>query len=131
MADEAQRTDPVESLARWMKVFAIAAALAVLALVATIAITRTQLADQRSHDEKDRIERSVGSCKQQNATFIHDHNAFVRKEQANWRLIASALHDPESKKFALDLAESYAENIIPRRDCSPAGIEKYLRELNG
>lgn len=141
MTDPVVIGDPFRSVVRWMKVFAAATVVAGIALVGTIVITRAQLNERHDQDEKDRIERSVGSCKQQNATFIHDHNALARKDKANWNGIASLISsmsshpdDPQTKAFIASLravADSYDENIIPLRTCTAAGIEKYNRELLG
>jgi hypothetical protein len=95
--------------------------------------------EQRAQDEKDRIERSVGSCKQQNASFIADHNQLAAKDKANWSAIASLIEQlsrqpqsPQSHQFIdaiRSVAESYDENIIPVRDCTPKGIDAYQRGL--
>lgn len=119
----------VTALFRLFKAFALGSMLALLAVVIGIFVVFNVSRDARERDERDRIERSVGSCRQQNATFIHDHNELVRKNQQTLRLFREGIDRPEAKEFLGELIDSYEQNIIPARDCTPAGIEAYVREL--
>lgn len=141
MTRETLPDDGFDGLVRWIKILACVTALAVGALSIGLFVAYSvnagkndkleeataALKAQREADEKDRLERSIGSCKQQNASFIHDHNELVRKDQKNWLTIAAALDSAEGKKFITDIAKSYDTNIIPPRVCTEAGIEAYLK----
>lgn len=136
MEPTTELTEPVDSLVTWMKrlavgVLLLVASLAIgLAVVFSVSSSRASqlertteklteatraLKAQQVQAEKDRIERSVGNCKQLNATQIRDHDSLTRKIQK----VLGQFRVPQQ------VIDSFDEEITPLRDCTPEGIKKY------
>lgn len=101
---------------------ALVIALAVGVLGAVAGMKANRVLDQ---NEKDRRERSVASCQQQN-DFYEKHNALVTNDQETFRIIIRETISDAARTFAQERLDSFEANRIALRDCTPAGIARYL-----
>lgn len=107
---------------KWNRRIGVAAI--VLALVVLALVVRLN-SDRINQQNADRASRSYGSCVQFNVTQQNEREAIVGGIVETFRPLAADVARLEA--FAADLRAN-VEQRLPYRDCSPAGIEAFLRD---
>lgn len=76
--------------------------------------------------EQERVNRGIASCNQAN-DFYEKHNALIEEDKKTLQIAFRGATSESAKQFLADRLAAYEKDTVTLRDCSPKGIEKYLR----